>query len=118
MLFLYRSLINLTLLISPLIVIFRLIKKKEHPIRFIEKFAFSSKKRGPGKLIWFHGSSVGELLSIMPLVEKLEKEEDSERFNNLALVIFDQAKLAEGTQLEEPANYVARLNELLLELVG
>ena len=53
-----------------------------------------------------------------PLVEKLEKEEDSERFNNLALVIFDQAKLAEGTQLEEPANYVARLNELLLELVG
>ena len=53
-----------------------------------------------------------------PLVEKLEKEEDSERFNNLALVIFDQAKLAEGTQLEEPAIYVARLNELLLELVG
>ena len=53
-----------------------------------------------------------------PLVAKLEKEEDSERFNNLALVIFDQAKLAEGTQLEEPANYVARLNELLLELVG
>ena len=30
----------------------------------------------------------------------------------------DQAKLAEGTQLEEPANYVTRLNELLLELVG
>ena len=53
-----------------------------------------------------------------PLVAKLEKEEDSDRFNNLALVIFDQAKLAEGTQLEEPANYVARLNELLLELVG
>ncbi len=52
-----------------------------------------------------------------PLVEKLEKEEDSVRFNNLALVIFDQAKLAEGTQLEEPANYVTRLNELLLELV-
>ncbi len=53
-----------------------------------------------------------------PLVAKLEKEEDLDRFNNLALVIFDQAKLAEGTQLEEPANYVARLNELLLELVG
>ena len=53
-----------------------------------------------------------------PLVEKLEKEEDPARFNNLALVIFDQAKLAEGTQLEEPANYVTRLNELLLELVG
>ena len=52
-----------------------------------------------------------------PLVAKLEKEEDSGRFKNLALVIFDQAKLAEGTQLEEPANYVARLNELLLELV-
>ncbi len=59
MLFLYRILINLTLLISPLIVIFRLIKKKEDPIRFIEKYTIFSKKRISGKLIWLHGSSVG-----------------------------------------------------------
>ena len=73
MLNLYRLLINLVLLISPLIIILRLIKKKEHPIRFKEKFCFFPIKRGNGKLIWFHGSSVGEILSIIPLVEKLEK---------------------------------------------
>ena len=73
MLNLYRLLINLVLLISPLIIILRLIKKKEHPIRFKEKFCFFPIKRENGKLVWFHGSSVGEILSIIPLVEKLEK---------------------------------------------
>ena len=73
MLNLYRLLINLILLISPLIIIFRLIKKKEDPYRFKEKFCFFNIKKGNGKLIWFHGSSVGEILSIIPLVEKLEK---------------------------------------------
>ena len=74
MLFLYRLLINLTLVISPLVIIFRLIKKKEHPFRFLEKFSITSKKRIPGKLIWFHGSSVGEILSVIPIIEKLEKD--------------------------------------------
>ena len=51
-----------------------------------------------------------------PLVQKLDAEQDEERFSDLALVLYDQAKLAEGTQLEEPASYVGRLNKLLLEL--
>ena len=74
MLFLYRVLINLIITFSPMIIIFRLIKKKEHPIRFKEKLCFFSKKRGSGKLIWFHGSSVGEILSIVPVIENLEKD--------------------------------------------
>lgn len=51
-----------------------------------------------------------------PLVSKLNGEMESERFKDLALVIYDQATLAEGGHLEDPASYVHRLNNLLLEL--
>ena len=51
-----------------------------------------------------------------PLLLKLDQEPDEERFVDLAHVLFDQAHLAEGGQLEDPALYVARLNKLLLEL--
>ena len=73
MLIIYRSLINLVFLLSPLILIYRILKKKEDIIRFKEKFCFSSQIRRSGKLIWFHGASVGELQSIIPLLEKFEK---------------------------------------------
>ena len=74
MLFLYKALINFVILISPIIIIFRLIKNKESLIRFKEKFCFFSKKRSSGKLVWFHGASVGEILSIIPLVKFYEKK--------------------------------------------
>jgi len=73
MLFVYRIFINLILILSPLIVLVRLLKKKEDPKRFKEKLGFFNKKKTKGKLIWFHGASVGELQSIVPLLEKLEK---------------------------------------------
>ncbi len=73
MLIIYRILINLVFILSPLIILLRIIKKKESPKRFIEKIGFFSKKKVNGNLIWFHGASVGELQSIVPLLEKLEK---------------------------------------------
>ena len=73
MLILYRLLACLILILSPIILIIRLLKKKEDPKRFKEKFCFFSEKKNKGKLIWFHGASVGELQSIVPLIEKLDK---------------------------------------------
>ncbi len=74
MMYLYRILINIIFLISPIIIIYRLIRKKEDIKRFKEKFCFFTQKNIRGKLIWFHGASVGELQSIIPLIEKLEKK--------------------------------------------
>ena len=73
MILFYRFLINLILILSPFIILIRLLKKKESPKRFREKLGFFTKNRYKGKLIWFHGASVGEFQSIVPLLEKLEK---------------------------------------------
>ena len=50
------------------------------------------------------------------LVRRLEREGDEGRFERLSLLLFEQAVLAEGRQLEDPAAFVKRLNELLTEL--
>jgi len=76
MFILYRFLINLIFILSPIIILIRIINKKEDPKRFIEKIGFFSKRKKLGKLIWFHGASVGELQSIMPLIEKFEKNKE------------------------------------------
>ncbi len=50
-----------------------------------------------------------------PLVTKLQGEQDSARFSEWVQVLFDQAVLTEGGQLEDPVGFVARLNRLFLE---
>ena len=51
-----------------------------------------------------------------PLIRRLALENDEGRFERLSLLVFEQAVLAEGRQLEDPAAFVVRLNELLAEL--
>jgi len=51
-----------------------------------------------------------------PLISKLDQEADEDRFADLALILHDQAQLAAGGQLEDPAAYISRMNKLLLEL--
>ena len=51
-----------------------------------------------------------------PLVQKLDKEPDGKRFDDWSSILLDQALLAEGGQLDDPAAFTARLNELLMEL--
>jgi len=53
-----------------------------------------------------------------PLVARLEGESDEGRFADLARLLFDQALLAEGGQLEDPAGFVQRINKLMLSLSG
>ena len=51
-----------------------------------------------------------------PMVARLKDESDDTQFEDWSSILFDQALLAEGGQLEDPASYVKRLNELLLTL--
>ncbi len=72
MYFIYSILTNITFLFSPLILILRILKKKEDINRFQEKYCIYPKKNFK-KTIWFHAVSVGELMSIIPILNKLEE---------------------------------------------
>ena len=74
MFFIYQIFILIIIFLSPCIILIRLLKNKEHKKRFIEKFCLFTKKRNKGNLIWIHAASVGELMSVIPLIKKLEKE--------------------------------------------
>lgn len=50
------------------------------------------------------------------LIQRLDNESDEDRFMDLTTILFDQASLAEGGQLADPASYVHKLNKLLLEM--
>ena len=51
-----------------------------------------------------------------PLVTRMGDEQDQTRFDEWTLLLFDQALLSEGGQLEDPASFVKRLNGLLVEM--
>ena len=53
-----------------------------------------------------------------PLLQRLKGVTDTQRFSDWSHVLFDQALLSEGGQLEDPAGFVKRLNQLMLEFSG
>ena len=53
-----------------------------------------------------------------PLVTRLKDEQDEARFGDWATILFEQAVLAEGGQLEDPVSYVHRINQALLGSAG
>ena len=90
MYFIYSVISNLVFLFSPILILFRLIKGKEDPNRFQEKFCFYSKKNNFVS-VWFHAASVGELMSIIPVIEKVEKNKNIKqiiKFFNLFMFIY------------------------------
>ena len=69
MFFFYQFFLTLALLISPIVIFLRILRKKEDVSRFVEKFSSPTCKRKRGKLLWFHGASVGEILSVLEVTK-------------------------------------------------
>ncbi len=70
---LYRG---VTTLCGPLISHYlkkRLARGKEHPTRFPERLGNASITRPDGKLVWLHGASVGEAISLLPIMEEIQE---------------------------------------------
>ena len=52
----------------------RLKRGKEHPARLAERYGEASLPRPTGPLIWLHGASVGEMLAVIPLIERIRAQ--------------------------------------------
>ena len=72
----------LTILLYPLLIILIYLRKfqnKEHKHRFKEKIFpsyFNVLRKENSKLLWFHAASIGEMKSILPLINELNKKDD------------------------------------------
>ena len=83
MISIYKFLTNICYPFFVLFTFFRKIKKKEDSLRYKEKIftsSFKVNRSKNSKLIWFHAASVGEMISIIPIINELKKNNDNFEF--------------------------------------
>ncbi len=83
MISIYKFLTNILYPFFVLFTFFRKIKKKEDSLRYKEKIftsSFKVNRSKNSKLIWFHAASVGEMISIIPIINELKKNNDNFEF--------------------------------------
>lgn len=68
----YRTLTRAATPLAGLLLNYRLKHGKEHPARLAERRGESKVPRPNGPLVWVHGASVGELMAVLPLIERVK----------------------------------------------
>jgi 3-deoxy-D-manno-octulosonic-acid transferase len=63
--------------LAPTLLAHRLNRGKEHPARLHERCGEAKAARPPGLLVWVHGASVGEVLAIVPLIDRMRAQDVS-----------------------------------------
>ena len=91
----YRFFTYLFYPLAPIYLYLRKIRKKEDPIRYKEKLSKINLERGEGFLIWFHVASIGEAMSIIPLIDACIKEKRFDR------ILVTSITLSSGKILEK-----------------
>tara|TARA_Y100000996_G_scaffold176506_1_gene137462 strand:- start:90 stop:1322 length:1233 start_codon:yes stop_codon:yes gene_type:complete len=114
MFFIYEVLGLIFIIFSPIIFLIRIFLGKEDPKRFLEKFCIYSKKFKIKKTIWLHGSSVGEILSVIPIINDLEKNKNIKKIilsssTTSSALIFSKYKFKKTTHVYFPidTNYLS-----------
>jgi len=107
MFFIYEGLGLIFVIFSPIIFLIRIILGKENPKRFLEKFCIYSKNLNLKKTIWLHGSSVGEILSVIPVIHELEKNKKIKKIllsssTTSSALIFSKYKFKKTTHIYFP----------------
>jgi len=98
MYFYYKIFTYLFYPLAPLYLIIRRLKKKEDDKRYKEKLGITNIPRGDGYLVWFHVASVGEAMSILPLIDKCIQE------IKINKILITSVTLSSGKVLEKKYN--------------
>jgi len=106
----YRFFTYLFYPLAPIYLYFRKIRKKEDPIRYKEKLSQIVINRGEGFLIWFHVASVGEAMSILPLIDSCAKEK------RIHKILITSITLSSGKILKKRFNNNSKINHQFLPL--
>ena len=106
----YRFFTYLFYPLAPIYLYLRKIRKKEDPIRYKEKLSKINLERGEGFLIWFHVASIGEAMSIIPLIDACIKEKRFDR------ILVTSITLSSGKILEKKFKNNPKINHQFLPL--